>query len=67
MNPVYHRFLDQSSDTCDVAFVDCLPDMGCVDCFAQLELMEIDWSGVTPGTSCDDGKLAKKILTISKE
>lgn len=46
------RRLDQES--CDVAFVHCLPDIGCLDCFAQLELQRIDWSGVTPDTSCED-------------
>lgn len=47
----HHRHLGQS--TCDVAFIDCLPDAGCLDCFSQLELQQIDWTGVTPDTTCD--------------
>jgi hypothetical protein len=47
----HHRHLGQ--DSCDVAFIACLPDAGCLDCFAQLELEQIDWTGVTPDTTCD--------------
>ena len=53
----FHSRNLQSSDqqaTCDVAFLNCLPSLGCVDCFAALELEDIDWTGVTRDTSCDD-------------
>jgi hypothetical protein len=33
--------------------MECLPDAGCLDCFGQLELEQIDWTGVTPDTTCD--------------
>lgn len=40
--------------SCDIAFLNCLPSLGCVQCFTALELENIDWAGVTPDTSCDD-------------
>lgn len=40
--------------SCDAAFLGCLPDVKCIDCFATLELEEIDWTGVTPDTECTD-------------
>lgn len=46
--------LGDQQATCDIAFLNCLPSLGCVDCFAALELESIDWAGVTPDTSCDD-------------
>jgi len=47
-----HRQLDQQS--CDVAFFECLPNEVCVRCFSELETNQIDWTGVTPETTCDD-------------
>lgn len=47
------RRLDQQ-ESCDSAFLSCLPDLNCVDCFATLELEGIDWTGVTPATTCQD-------------
>lgn len=40
--------------SCDAAFLGCLPDIKCIDCFASLELDQIDWTGVTPDTKCSD-------------
>jgi hypothetical protein len=45
---------DGQQEACDGQFMKCLPNARCVDCFATLELEEIDWTGVTSGTSCND-------------
>jgi hypothetical protein len=45
---------DVRQEACDGAFIQCLPNAKCVDCFATLETENIDWTGVTPDTSCDD-------------
>ena len=41
-------------EACDSAFLSCLPSLGCIDCFATLELEKIDWAGVTSDTECSD-------------
>eukprot|EP00529_Nitzschia_sp_RCC80_P002204 CAMPEP_0113481800 /NCGR_PEP_ID=MMETSP0014_2-20120614/22592_1 /TAXON_ID=2857 /ORGANISM="Nitzschia sp." /LENGTH=897 /DNA_ID=CAMNT_0000375301 /DNA_START=45 /DNA_END=2738 /DNA_ORIENTATION=+ /assembly_acc=CAM_ASM_000159 len=57
----HHRILedededeDGQQDACDGQFIQCLPNAKCVDCFATLETEDIDWTGVSSGTSCDD-------------
>lgn len=40
--------------SCDAAFLGCLPNVKCIDCFATMELERIDWTGVTPDTQCSD-------------
>jgi len=47
-----HRQLNQ--DSCDVSFFDCIPNEVCVGCFTELEEYQIDWTGVTPDTTCED-------------
>lgn len=39
---------------CDSAFVQCIPDANCIDCFATLETERIDWTGVSPGIGCSE-------------
>jgi hypothetical protein len=51
---VGRRTLGEKEEACDSSFLSCLPSMGCVDCFATLELEKIDWAGVTPDTECSD-------------
>jgi hypothetical protein len=41
-----------NEDLCDAAFLDCLKDDQCVDCFVELETKEIDWASVAPNTPC---------------
>jgi hypothetical protein len=60
LNPTSNKNLRDNNrhlgerEGCDVAYVSCLYDSGCMDCIAQLELQNIDWTGVTPTTTCDD-------------
>jgi len=47
------RHLDQD-DPCDSKFVFCLTNTKCIGCFESLAIEDIDWTGVTQGTSCAD-------------
>jgi hypothetical protein len=40
--------------SCDSSFVQCIPNSKCVNCFATLETEAIDWTGISPGTSCQN-------------
>ena len=55
-NPIPHprKLTLGGQEACDSAFLSCLPSLGCIDCFATLELEKIDWAGVTSETECSD-------------
>lgn len=60
-----HRFLEDVS-ACDAAFLDCIDDSGCVDCFSQLDNADVDWSGsMSSDTRCDDCKWSCRPLFIA--
>ncbi len=46
--------VEDKQGTCDAAFIKCIPDNECLECFSTLEMNAIDWTGVTPGTACAD-------------
>ena len=48
------KLASEKQGECDASFLSCLPDIKCIDCFASLELEQIDWTGVTPDTECPD-------------
>lgn len=55
--PSFVRRLEQddyTSDNCDAAFVRCLPNAKCTNCFESMTLGSIDWAGVTPGVKCEE-------------
>jgi hypothetical protein len=56
VHPHFHRLLEDTGneDLCDAAFLGCLQDDPCVDCFVELETKEIDWASVAPNTPCAD-------------
>jgi hypothetical protein len=39
---------------CDFAFLSCLPNEDCLECFEQLGAKDINWAAVTTETSCSD-------------
>jgi hypothetical protein len=39
---------------CDFAFLNCLPNDSCLDCFEQLGSKDINWAAVTTETPCSD-------------
>lgn len=39
---------------CDFAFLSCLPNNDCLDCFEQLGSKDINWAAVTPETPCSE-------------
>jgi hypothetical protein len=43
-----------TQQACDSAFMTCLPNDKCIDCFSTLQVEGIDWASVTPGTPCAD-------------
>jgi hypothetical protein len=50
-----NRHLQETKQaTCDASFVQCIPNDKCISCFTTLEMEDIDWTGVTPGTKCPD-------------
>jgi hypothetical protein len=48
-----HRHLEDQ-EACDSAFLKCLPNEKCIECFATLQTEGIDWASVTPNTPCSD-------------
>ena len=52
--PTNLRRLQGAGEDCDSAFMDCLKNDGCVDCFVELETKEIDWATVSAETPCGD-------------
>ena len=44
----------EEDGACDAKFISCLSSANCIDCFETLAVEEIDWTGVTIGTSCSD-------------
>ena len=48
------RVLEEDGDSCDAAFVKCLPNAKCTDCFESMATENIDWAGVVPGISCEE-------------
>jgi hypothetical protein len=52
-----HRNLlvqDDEQQACDAAFLGCLPNDNCVQCFSALQTEGIDWASVTKETPCVD-------------
>jgi hypothetical protein len=41
-------------DSCDYAFINCLSDENCVNCFTELDDNGVNWAGVTVDTTCSD-------------
>lgn len=39
---------------CDAAFMTCLGNEKCVDCFLELQINDIDWASVSKNTPCPD-------------
>jgi hypothetical protein len=48
-----HRYLEDQP-ACDAAFLNCLPNEKCIDCFATLQTEGIDWASVVKYTPCTD-------------
>jgi hypothetical protein len=48
-----HRHLEDQQ-ACDAAFLNCLPNEKCIECFATLQTEGIDWASVTGNTPCTD-------------
>lgn len=46
------RRLDDSDMSCDAAFLGCLKEDACVECFVELEAKDIDWASVSSETPC---------------
>ena len=46
--------LTVSQQACDEAFMSCLPNENCIDCFTTLQIEGIDWASVTPNTPCTE-------------
>lgn len=50
-----HRQLEDSPLVkCDLAFMQCITDMDCSNCYESLETANIDWASVDPLTPCTD-------------
>lgn len=47
-------YRDDDGTTCDAAFMNCMDEALCVDCFLQLQTRDVDWASVTPFTPCED-------------
>ena len=45
---------DDEQEACDSAFMGCLPNNKCVDCFSDLQTEEVDWASVSTDTDCLD-------------
>lgn len=45
---------DDQQIACDHAFLKCLPNDKCSNCFEDLYAKKIDWASVTPDTPCED-------------
>lgn len=44
----------EDSDFCDSKFISCLDNDKCRSCFDSLALGDVDWTGLAPGTACDE-------------
>ena len=51
--PVSHR-KRQLQTPCDVAFLNCLPNDDCLNCFEQLGAKDINWASVSSATPCSE-------------
>mmetsp|Transcript_4824 Transcript_4824/g.8362 ORF Transcript_4824/g.8362 Transcript_4824/m.8362 type:complete len:897 (-) Transcript_4824:231-2921(-) len=43
-----------SQESCDSAFLNCLPHDKCLECFATMQEEDVDWASVKPDTPCTD-------------
>lgn len=48
------RSLQGSDYLCDAAFLNCLWEDACTECFLEMELNDIDWASVSKDTPCDE-------------
>jgi len=48
------QFMKDGNESCDAAFVQCLPNAKCTGCFEDMATADIDWAGVVPGIACED-------------
>eukprot|EP00531_Pseudo-nitzschia_arenysensis_P006046 CAMPEP_0116126648 /NCGR_PEP_ID=MMETSP0329-20121206/6440_1 /TAXON_ID=697910 /ORGANISM="Pseudo-nitzschia arenysensis, Strain B593" /LENGTH=867 /DNA_ID=CAMNT_0003620737 /DNA_START=148 /DNA_END=2751 /DNA_ORIENTATION=+ len=44
----------EDSDLCDSKFIMCLDNDKCRGCFDSLAIGDVDWTGLAPGTACDE-------------
>jgi len=49
-----NRKLPPSQERCDAAFMSCVPDRDCFQCFSSLREKGVDWATVNPWTPCSD-------------
>ena len=45
---------DDEQLRCDAAFMECLPHVKCISCFATLQEDDVDWASVPDDTPCPD-------------
>jgi len=43
-----------TQESCDAAFLNCMPHTKCLTCFSTMQEQDVDWASVKPKTPCSD-------------